>query len=229
MSSSIENQMPHSHESNASHAQVSKTVHTPQKKMSSWLITVIVIVAVGAIGALYSWYQKVASPLIIDNPTAASITVVVNEETYTVPAGEYVKASLPFGEWTYTVSLNGQEVWSFQKQSTDGKAILNPTMSMYIEERQLYGDEQAETIALTKGDIENTTVCIDGKNYEWYNLKAYTGLYFAQERDYGIDEESPESTAVPVGASYATKDELFRKQQILTIYEDVWEEMFSDC
>ena len=238
MTSSIENQL--SGTENVQKSPITNSVSSSTdsmklknviiEKLWSWVIIVLILVAIGGAIELYRWYSDSTSPIVIDNPTHEAIVVTLDHNDYAIAAGDHVEATLPFGEWDYEVFVDHKSVWSFHKQIRDGKSIINPTMSMYIKERYLYSDDDdAAEVALAQWDIEDTSLCIDGKEYDWwYNVAVYTGLYIPKDRDYGIDEDSPSTVYMSESTKYETKDELFRKDQLIDSYGTGWD-AFADC
>ena len=204
-------------------------IHAIVEKVWSWIIIILILAAIGGLIELYARYSDAKAPVMIDNPTDTTIMVTISDQEYTLEPYDSLEIDLPFGEWQYDVLVDGERVWSFDKWMRDGGSLINPTMSMYIRQRYLYSDDDdAEEVALRAWDIENTSSCIDAKVYEWYNVILYTGLYIVKDRDYGVDEESPDTVYISDSTKYDTKDELFRKYQLKEFYGTGWDS-FADC
>jgi len=90
---------------------------------------------------IWGWWQmRDKGATFIDNPTTQNITVQIDNQTYQVPAGQYVKVEVSTGTHTLTCNetgLSGTElVISPVKQG-----VINPTKSKYVIYNIIYTEK----------------------------------------------------------------------------------------
>lgn len=156
---------------------------------------------------------QLSSSVLIDNPTAQTITFQLDGEEHTLDAKTSKEISLGAGE--HTLVFNG-ETTTFEKASVPfsdlfsykaKRNILNPTKSEYILSNQIYvsgymSDEEVER-RLPKYD------CIDEKGQADKCLEKYINEVFFQEyADYGLDQPLPETAKI--SGKFVIYSKLFR-------------------
>lgn len=77
----------------------------------------------------------------MDNPTSSSITVVIDETNYELPANSGVNVELNFGK--HSMTYNGETI-NFVVKPNDQNCVINPTLSNYIFFNEIYVVEGKE-------------------------------------------------------------------------------------
>lgn len=72
---------------------------------------------------------------LVDNPTDERIAILIDKQSYEIPANAFVKVSIPYGQ--HELTYDGKKV-RFVMVPCDQEVIINPTLSNYVLFYQLY-------------------------------------------------------------------------------------------
>lgn len=178
---------------------------------TSWLyIGIALVVGVLLGSSIWVTYMNTLWTVLVDNPTGENIAVSINDDDYVFLPWTW-RVKIPYTMDDIVVSLDDKEVWRFTKGLFDGDLLINPTLTTYVRQSYAYTDTSDNKVdgKLVDGLVENT-ICLDGKEYTWYNLQIYTGVAMSKDRDYGMDELSPEETIME--GDYKIVTELTRQE-----------------
>lgn len=173
-----------------------------------------------AIGSAFYLSQKVT----VDNPTAQTITVKIDDTEYTVEPRKQIEISLYPGE--HNVLIAEKEMGIFQKQWFDYGSLLNPTQSTYILESIPYG-----TVPESWSDNSYKDIDINGQQY-YGPFEVITDLYFAKKQplnflqkkgyewNYGLDQHEPEEETINTKSAYEVFVKIYRFDDFIEMYNE---------
>lgn len=183
-----------------------------QSAKFQWIIWIVGVFVIGGI-FLFQWLNTYPS---IVNPTKSTITVNIDDKTFTIAAGKAEEAKISHGK--HTVSMDGKEMGTFEFGWFDGASIINPTMSRFVEEEVIYttsGNPEKYYDKVTLRELE-----IDGEIYEKgpYRLIEPT-LYLKKTWDYAPWEGSPSEITTKGRSDYVIKKELHYIDDFKAMFE----------
>ncbi|RYD96990.1 MAG: hypothetical protein EOP54_12180 [Sphingobacteriales bacterium] len=113
---------------------------TNNKKLSlkSGLSILLIVVVVLGSWAYFELREKGAT--YIDNPGDQDITVQIDDKTYAVPAGQFVKAEVSLGEHKLSCRETGIANETFQVDPCK-QGVINPTRSKYVIYNIIYTEK----------------------------------------------------------------------------------------
>lgn len=182
------------------------------KRSIFWIIKAITIslVVIFVIYILGKGFYKASHEVYVDNSFDQDITIQINDmEEIDVPAFSHKIISL--WAWEYTLSVNGEKIWEFEKKSWDRNAILNPLNDIYITEQVIYWDSSYIDI-LPSNVIEAFGNKAEGPfvTYDW--------IYFQWNWNYDLDQTLPEEINLRENEKYKIKTKLYRFTDFAEMY-----------
>jgi len=184
-----------------------------------WLFTklkyiFVACIAVFVIWTIWVWFYTSTHTLFIDNPTWSGITLQIGDME-TIEMAAFSNQTIKLWAGIYSVSVNWEKVWDFEKKSLDTDSLLNPTDSIYITEYILYWDEEY----LDK--LPNNTIEAYGNVAEW-PFDQYSWLYIVWDWDYWINEQLPEEVELRKSSAYKIKSKLYRFDDFVDMYNEYY-------
>ncbi len=189
------------------------------QKPKMWLFSklkyiFIACIAIFVVWTISVWFYTATHTQFIDNPTGSWITVQIDDmEVITIAA--YSNEVIRLWSWQYTVKMNWEIVWNFEKKSLDTKSLLNPTWGIYISEYMLYWEEEY----IDK--LPNNTIEAYWNVAEW-PFEQYEWLYITWNWNYGTDESFPEEVELRKSKAYKIKSKLYRFDDFVDMYNEYY-------
>lgn len=158
-----------------------------------------------------SGQQKEDLRPLIDNPTAQSITLFIDDTEYTVPA--YASLRVDLSEGSHILKVNG-ETFEFE-QKPYIKLLINPTNAQYVLFRESYVDTPVEENRTYHAMFKNLRI---GDNNYFIPADVLNGIVIASEGNlswnFNVDEELPEEISTQTSKSVTSinviKNKVFR-------------------
>ncbi|MXV38707.1 hypothetical protein GO491_08485 [Flavobacteriaceae bacterium Ap0902] len=187
------------------------------KKLSPNLIGFLLalLICIGSLWIYFSYIQRESIQL-IDNPTQSSITVEIDDETYSIAASQHVEVNLSNG--THTLKVES-EIDSLNSPSTafivdTPRGVINPIRAKYFIFGMPYGPEvDKDSIFRENG------VTYEGKKYQG-DVRIDSSLYI-KDFYYNLNEDFP-----PVALkseNKATRKKIFRESDFKQFYFERYE------
>ena len=178
---------------------------------------IFIILGIFVVMGIWGWWQlRDKGANFIDNPTAQNITVHIDNQTYQVPAGQYVKVEVSEGKHTLTCNETGlsntELVISPVKQG-----VINPTKSKYVIYNIIY----------TEKDLSSQFKPYNVEGREIYSLLGapeVTDALFIPDRTMGnggnIDEKEPSIKSYnKFNQDYSFLVKIFRLNDFFEFYD----------
>lgn len=149
----------------------------------------------------------------MDNPTDQPITVTLDGKEYTLAAKELLELKgIKKGE--HTMQLTGGTETTV---TVDGPSMLNPTLAIYVTDKQEYSDAGGGM-----DDSDWVDVTIDGREYwgpiEVFENEPVISLEYVQ---YGVTTDFPEEVETYNESTVRTK--LFRAADYPAYYDEAYQ------
>lgn len=190
------------------------------KKSSIITVVLVVVVVVVAIVTFLATQFAVFGNLYIDNPTDTEVTVQIwDKEVLTLAPKSHQEIELK--TWTYSLVVNGESVWEFKKLWIGKSAFLNPTKSVYIEEKAVYVTDWVDI-----DDDDYKEIEIDWQIFYW-PFEVYDDYYVVWNWSYGLDEVLPDE--VETYSDSAVKIKIYRYDEFVEMYDEYYYDyLFED-
>lgn len=102
-----------------------------------------ILLSIMLICALFTACTSSSASYWIDNPTAAPITVYIDDTAYEIPATTKIKINLEYGK--HQLKYNDQTLWFHNGGRVNTTpAIINPTQSNYVFYKQIFMNKNDE-------------------------------------------------------------------------------------
>ncbi len=182
----------------------------------------LILYAIVAVVILWFWgfnfYNKTHT-LLIDNPTWSGIIVQIDgKEDIDIPAFWFKEVDIDL--WKHSVSLNGEDIWEFERKMNDTKSFLNPTNEIYLSEYLLYTDsDDEEKVDEYFKNLPNNKIEAYDNEAEW-PFKKYEGMYIVWDWEYGLNEAFPEEVDIISWINYTIKQKVYRFDDFLVMYNE---------
>ena len=156
----------------------------------------------------------------IDNPTEATITVKIDDETYEIAPNTSEEVTLATGLHRLQSALTGEVDFMVYGLKGSRGVLMNPTFSSYVLMREIYstGEEGG-----TRFGAFNRTISLDGVEYTG-NFEPVDGLFINRSWRFDLDEDFPEELVIYDERSGSIADKLFRKLDFVRYFEANYDE-----
>lgn len=182
-------------------------------RMSSWAkikIVAVLLIVLLVWWSFVAWMINSSRTLDIDNPTGSGIILQFNDMPE-IKISAHTFESIDLGTGIYTVTVDGNNIGTFEKKFLDGSSFLNPTLSPYIKEEAFYGDEKY----IDK--LKYRTVTIGENQIEW-PFEVFEDLYVKGSWNYDLDENYPSEVSVKSKKKYKIKSKIYRIWDFIDMY-----------
>jgi len=189
---------------------------TNNKKLSlkSGLSILLIVVVVLGGWAYFELREKGAT--YIDNPTSQNITVQIDDKTYQVPAGQFVKAEVSLGEHKLSCRETGIANETFQVDPCK-QGVINPTRSKYVIYNIIYTEKDLRA-QFKPYEVEGKEV------YSLLGAPEVTDALFVPDRTMGnggnIDVKEPSVKSYSrLNQDYSFLTKIFRLKEFFAFYD----------
>ncbi len=189
---------------------------TNNKKLSlkSGLSILLIVVVVLGGWAYFELREKGAT--YIDNPGKQDITVQIDDKTYQVPAGQFVKAEVSLGEHKLSCPETGIANETFQVDPCK-QGVINPTRSKYVIYNIIYTEKDLRA-QFKPYEVEGKEV------YSLLGAPEVTDALFVPDRTMGnggnIDVKEPSVKSYSrLNQDYSFLTKIFRLKEFFAFYD----------
>lgn len=189
---------------------------TNNKKMSlkSGLSILLIVVVVLGGWAYFELREKGAT--YIDNPGKHDITVQIDDKTYQVPAGQFIKAEVSLGEHKLSCREMGIANETFQVDPCK-QGVINPTRSKYVIYNIIYTEKDLRA-QFKPYEVEGKEV------YSLLGAPEVTNALFVPDRTMGnggnIDVKEPSVKSYSrLNQDYSFLTKIFRLKDFFEFYD----------
>ncbi len=178
------------------------------------LLVMLIFLAVLCGWAYFELREKGAT--YIDNPGKQDITVQIDDKTYQVPAGQFVKAEVSLGEHKLSCRETGIANETFQVDPCK-QGLINPTRSKYVIYNIIYTEKDLRA-QFKPYEVEGKEV------YSLLGAPEVTDALFVPDRTMGnggnIDVKEPSIKSYSrLNQDYAFLTKIFRLKEFFEFYD----------
>ncbi|WP_369937508.1 hypothetical protein [Xanthomonas tesorieronis] len=169
-----------------------------------------------ACAALLGGCGEAKQRFVVDNPTAAPLRIVVDDQAYDVAADASTALDLAPGAHRLRTAALGEVPFIVYAGGKGG--LINPTLSDYVIGREIYVTDASKLKNF--GTVEDT-LTLQGVTVRG-PFEARHALFIGKQWDYGLREAFPERTVAYVADRGGNiKSKLFGPAEFIAYYEAV--------
>lgn len=176
---------------------------------------------------LFSCDSFIKKNILIDNPSAEELKVVIDGKDYTITPYTSTKIEIAKGEYQIKATQNEEEIFN-EKVNIVDNGVLNTTKSTYVIWSDLYLLDIDKYSELAATELNNVDTEVNGNHYESVTFEVYENDVFITENwDYGLEEFWPEEVDL-TGIGFIKKSKIYRLEDLESEWGFYGDYDFSD-
>ena len=176
---------------------------------------------------LFSCDSFLKKNILIDNPSAEELTVVIDGKDYTITPFTSTKLEIAKGEYQIKATQNEEEIFNEKVNITDN-GVLNTTKATYVIWTDLYLLDLDEYSLYAAQELNNVDTEVNGNHYEAVTFEVFEATPFINEHwDIGLEEFWPEDVDITSG-DFAKKSKIYRLEDLESEWGFYGDYDFSD-